>query len=553
MKMRTCVTPEGKFRYGVHHPSYQVCNLRQKDHHFCLGRLPDETMVHNQDNFPEGDLQVNGAFTVYEIPNAFSFRGSTFIDSGWAASRAKDPLSIRISPPGEVSLLKSLDSWAAKENMSSQSVQGLFQELPHSLLLALATTSTDPQDLVRLAHLSCDFIKDSQRAEPVGLAYSRREDGSPLPVIHDRDLFEAVGNNPFLPDIYKEIMLLRPGVQGRSEIVGDVCEGEQSTRVFEYLRRNSYIPWGHYASNMSHQEVRYRAADLSLKDMQGLRHLYYQRTYVRLARELGLEPAAGPMSPQEMEQLRQAILAQIEKKPEQVSFTSTLWGWNFGFDFAPTRYRLHGSHQQVHQQHAMVPQRVPQAEQGRLTGEEFQGFSAGDMIAETVKEYLEETGQDFFRDYIRCLRNNTRLDGGKGEESLVVHEDKHVLLFVPKAQVSQWELQLLPQEQVGSILEADDECRRSLDRAMLLALQILEGLGARMVTSIEYSGRFTSPGLQRLMYSFLPKLPWSPGSFSEAQHRFICGHYPEDFAAACRNQAAEILQDPGLFEPKSIS
>ncbi len=545
MKMRTCVTPEGKFLYGVHHPCYQVHNLRQKDHHLCLGRLPDETMVHNQANFPEGDLQVDGASTVYEIPNAFSFRGSTFIDSGWASSRARDPLSIRIGHPGEVSLSSTLASWAGRENISGESAEELFKELPASLLLALATTSTDPQDLVRLAHLSCDFIKDSRSDSPVGLAYSRREDGSLVPLIHDRDLFEAVGNNLFLPDAYKEVMLLRPGAQGSSEIVGDVPDGEQGTRVFEYLRRNSYIPWGHYASNMSHQAVRYRARDLSLKDMQGLRHLYYQRTYLRLARELGIEPAANAMSRQEMEELRLAILAEIEKKPGQVSFTSTLWGWNFGFDFAPTRYRLHGSHQQIHQQHAMVPQRVPQAQQGRLTGEDYRGFSAGDMIAETVKEYQEETGQDFFRDYISCLRNNIRLDGGYGEDSLVVHEDEHVLLFVPKAQVSQWELELMPKERVGSILEADAGCRQALDRAMLLALQILEGLGAKMVTSIEYSGRFTNPGRQHLLYCFLPKLPWSPGSFSEAQHRFICGHYPEDFAAACRNQAAKILQDPG--------
>ncbi|WP_291320269.1 hypothetical protein [Desulfonatronospira sp.] len=547
MKMRTCVTPEGKFRYGVHHPSYRVYNLRQKDHHLCLGRLPDDTMVHNQANFPEGDLQVDAASTVYEIHNAFSFRGSTFIDSGWAASRAGDPLSIRIPPPGEVSLVKTLTSWADRENVSDEATEELFKEMPASLHLALATTSTDPRDLVRLAHLSCEFVKDTLSDTPVGLAYSRRADGSPVPVIHDRDLFEAVGNNPFLPDVYKEVMLLRPGVQGKSEIVGDVSEGEQDTRVFEYLRRNSYIPWGHYASNMSHKEVRYRARDLSLQDMQGLRHLYYQRTYLRLASELGLEPAVTPMSAPDLEELRLSILAEIEKKPGRISFTSTLWGWNFGFDFTPTRYRLHGSHQQIHQQHAMVPQQVPQAEQGRMTGEELPGFSAGDMIAETVGKYLEETGQDFFRDYIRCLRNNTRLDGSQGEESLMVHEDEHILLFVPKAQVSQWELNLMPKERVGSILEADGQCRLALDRAMLLALHILEGLGARMVTSIEYSGRFTSPGRQHLLYSFLPRLPWSPGSFSEAQHRFICGHYPEDFARACRNQATEIIQGAGTW------
>ncbi len=39
---------------------------------------------------------------------------------------------------------------------------------------------------------------------------------------------------------------------------------------------------------------------------------------------------------------------------------------------------------------------------------------------------------------------------------------------------------------------------------------------------------------QRLLYSFLPKLPESPGAFSETQLRWINGHFPEDFAAACR-------------------
>jgi hypothetical protein len=51
-----------------------------------------------------------------------------------------------------------------------------------------------------------------------------------------------VANNPCLPDLYKEVMVLRPGVQGQSEIVGEWRTG--GSRVFEYLRRNSYIPWG---------------------------------------------------------------------------------------------------------------------------------------------------------------------------------------------------------------------------------------------------------------------------------------------------------------------
>jgi len=76
---------------------------------------------------------------------------------------------------------------------------------------------------------------------------------------------------------------------------------------------------------------------------------------------------------------------------------------------------------------------------------------------------------------------------------------------------------------------------------MLFAVKILENMGARMITGIEYSKRFDSTDTdQRLMYCFLPKLPESPGAFTEAQLRWINGHYPEDFAAACRSRLPDI-------------
>jgi hypothetical protein len=59
--------------------------------------------------------------------------------------------------------------------------------------------------------------------------------------------------------------------------------------------------------------------------------------------------------------------------------------------------------------------------------------------------------------------------------------------FVPKAQTSQWELQLMPKTAVGNIVEADTPMRRSLDRAMLVAVWVLEAMGARMISTIEYS------------------------------------------------------------------
>jgi lactam utilization protein B len=46
-------------------------------------------------------------------------------------------------------------------------------------------------------------------------------DGSLRPLIRDHQLFEAVANNPHLPDPYKIVMVIRPGAQGGSEIVGE--------------------------------------------------------------------------------------------------------------------------------------------------------------------------------------------------------------------------------------------------------------------------------------------------------------------------------------------
>ncbi|MBU4263920.1 MAG: hypothetical protein KKC76_18850 [Proteobacteria bacterium] len=71
---------------------------------------------------------------------------------------------------------------------------------------------------------------------------------------------------------------------------------------------------------------------------------------------------------------------------------------------------------------------------------------------------------------------------------------------------------------------------------MHTAMQVLGSLGLRMANIIEYAKRFTDKSDQRLLYSFLPKLPVSPGAFSEAQLRWIMGHYPEDFATACRSK-----------------
>ena len=118
---------------------------------------------------------------------------------------------------------------------------------------------------------------------------------------------------------------------------------------------------------------------------------------------------------------------------------------------------------------------------------------------------------------------------------MIIYEDERVGIFVPKAQRSQGEIQIITKVPCGNILEADTAIRESLDYSVFVALQILEGLGAEMMTAFEISKRFDNPDTdQRLMYCFLPKHPQSPGSFTEFQQRWIIGHYPEDFAETCR-------------------
>ncbi|MBS3810085.1 MAG: hypothetical protein KGY38_08030, partial [Desulfobacterales bacterium] len=315
-------------------------------------------------------------------------------------------------------------------------------------------------------------------------------------------------------------------------------EQDGSSHVYEYLRSNSYIPWGHYAANMAEDSIRYSMADLATEDMRGMRHLYYQRTYVRLAAELGIDTGVGRrgLSDDELEDLRRSILDMLadEKKRKRLVFNRTLWGWNYGFDYAPTKYRLHASHQQIHQQYAMIPKQVSE-----VPGfdNNMPSYAVGDLVEQFICEYYTKTETAFFDAYISAIENNRRMKGaGEGENSLIVHADDNVMLFVPKAQTSQWELQVMTRPRVGNIAEADTAVRRSLDEAILAGAKALSNLGARMLTFYEISRRFDTPTTdQRLIYTLLPRLPESPGAFSESQLRWINGHYPEDFAAACRS------------------
>ncbi|MBW1648453.1 MAG: hypothetical protein JRJ72_10180 [Deltaproteobacteria bacterium] len=542
-RLGTCVTPEGRFVYGIHRPAFRVANLRRDDPARQLGLSPEGASVDNRPNLPDGDVDEPAADWIYEVANPLPFRGATFIVKRWADRRARSPEAIRLPPAPEVSLSRTVAQWTDAPGAVEKLQARVFETLPMPLRLALAATSSDPRDLVRLARGCCRFVEVD--GVPVGLAYETDANGGLRPAVEDRELFETLANNPALPDIYKEVMVLRPGVQGANEITADWHGPDGRTRIYEYLRRNSYIPWGHYAANMAEECVRYRIADITAADITGLRHLYYQRTFVRLAEQAGIPVDARrrPLAVSELESLRRRVLAAVSQRP--LPFDVTLWGWNFGYDFSPSGYRLHGSHQQVHQQYALVPGAVDTAPHSRAQA--FRPYACGDLVRRFLREYRRETGRGFFECYIEAIDTNRRMDGrSDGEHRLVVYSDEHVMLFVPKAQTSQWELQLLALRPAGNILEADADLRRSLDRAILVAVKVLGALGARMITCIEYAKRFSDSDTdQHLLYAFLPKLPESPGAFTEAQLRWISGHYPEDFAAACRSQLAAVLGETG--------
>jgi len=537
--LRTCVHPDGRFQVACHLPAYRVANLRASDGGDFLGSLVDGRIIDNRGNFPAGEVQVPDAAGVYEIANPFPFRGATYIGKSWADARRNDPSTIRLEAPRGISMSRWFQDHLTTASSAAPSSAALIKTLPEPMQLGLAVTSSDPEDLVVLAQTAAEFILDEETGRPVGLRYTSGTDGVVRPWIRSPLLFEAVANNFHLPDDYKDAMVLRPGAQGGSEIVGEWHAGNDS-HVFEYLRRNSYIPWGHYAANMANDAVRYDPRTLTVADMTGMRHLYYQRTYVRLAEMLGLTipNAQRTLCADELEALRNRILACLDTsaRGRDLDFNGELWGWNFGFDYAPSRYRLHASHQQVHQQYALIPRHVPDVDASTGNCPPLPAYACGDMIHDFIHAYRQKTGIDFFSAYLKAIRRNRRVDGWeRGPDSLIVYSDDGVMLFVPKAQTSQWELQLVTRRPVGNILEADPAMRAALDRCLLAAVQTLGNMGARMVTTIEYAKRFDAGNTgQHLLYSFLPRLPESPGAFSEAQLRWIIGHYPEDFAEVCR-------------------
>ena len=529
----TCVAPSGEFVYGIHKPRFKATNLRENDYIVHLGRTLNQEIVDNAANFPEKDVPVPAGAWVFEIPNAFPFMGATFI----LKSKADRTVG-GCNPFRELS--ERPDEGIANPSIQTQS---------RAALLSLASSSTNPEILASLAERSCEFVYDENTNIVSGRLYQQDDAGQLCPAILDHHLFQLVSNNPFLPDAYKRHMVLIPGVQGKSAIVGEYSEGD--THVWEYLRENSYIPWGHYAANMAHDAVRYRICSLTSKDLSGLRFLYYQRIYVQLAAELGLPVPTGRVrfGRNDLENLRMSILNEIKERNKSggtLPFNAVIWGQNYGFDLSVSGYRLGGSHQQIHQQFALVrtDMAVYAGGENETSFSSMDTYSQGDRIAQFSKTYQEKTGQGFFETYLRAIQSNKRMDGRTDKTSdLTIYQDENVVVFVPKAQRSQGEIQLMSKGECGNIVEADTGVRYSLDRAIMLTMKILENLGVEIFNAFEISKRLDSLDQdQRLIYCFFPRHPQSPGGFSEFQHRWINNHYPEDFAKNCRDELDKIIE-----------
>ena len=110
----------------------------------------------------------------------------------------------------------------------------------------------------------------------------------------------------------------------------------------------------------------------------------------------------------ELEELRKQIVQKIsDVGTSSLQFDATLWGWNYGFDFAASGYRLHASHQQIHQQFAMIPKET--AAEGHID-EVIPSYNCGDLVADFVRLYNREHNSNYFVDYIEATKNNRRFD-----------------------------------------------------------------------------------------------------------------------------------------------
>ena len=204
---RSCVGKDAKFIVGIHKPKFEIKNLRNNDYLESLGQLEDGTTVDNSVNFPKEDLYEPGADIIYEIANAFPFRGTTYINSAWADIKAGHPEKIRIAAPEPCSLLQNFKKMGGDNNRELKDKNSILDILPHALLIALAQASTDPEELMILAQKSCNILFDPKNQNlskiPVGIGYKKEKSGKTTPDIYDHELFEVLVNNRYLPDNYK--------------------------------------------------------------------------------------------------------------------------------------------------------------------------------------------------------------------------------------------------------------------------------------------------------------------------------------------------------------
>ncbi|MEZ0328887.1 MAG: hypothetical protein ABWK15_04930 [Dissulfuribacterales bacterium] len=524
---RTCISPEGVFLVGLHQPCFSVKNLRNTTEIQVLGTL-DGLPVENYVNFPQTDLKFQHAEEVFEISNPFPFWGATYILKTPADLTAQSPDFSFLPPSSTASENSNEDSGFyshLKELIRSCDTTHIKSYLPRHVWLNLAQNARDAEILAFIATISCELILQGNR--PVGLAFTQDENGRKRPYITDRELFEIVVNNPGLPNEYKLAMALKPGIQGANPIVGEYGP-IGNTHVWEYLRANSYIPGGHYASNMAQDSVRYSLNDLTWQDMQGLRNLYYQRIYTQLAQELGISCKGS------LEDLRIAVLERIEQGAIPTN-TSTIWGWNYGFDYSPSGFRMNASHQQIHHQFAMAPASVK-----CIDGRTMPSYVVGDQVSAFIQEYEKQHAVPFFSAYLKAIQCNRRMDGRQDRPaSLILYEDEHIMTHVPKAQRSQGEVQIMAKT-AGNILELNETARESLNKAIYSVMKAFSRMGVKMNTAYEVSRRFDRKNGQLLFYCFLPRHPDSPGAFSERQERWITGHYPEDYAAYLRGLMKDL-------------
>lgn len=522
-QLTTCVLPEGIFRVGLHKPCFSVKTLRNTTDIQVLGML-NGLPVENHVNFPQTDLQFQHTEEVFEIPNPFPFWGATYILKTPADRTAQSPV-FTFAPQSEISDIDCEFYAHLKRLIQTESVERVIAFLPRHIWLNLAQNSRDADILAFIASISCELI--FQNNKPIGLAFIQDENKGKRPHITDKELFEVVINNPALPNEYKLIMALQPGIQGSNPIVGEYGP-VGSTHVWEYLRSNSYIPGGHYASNMAQDSIRYSLNDLTWQDMNGLRNLYYQRIYTQLAHELGISCRGS------LEDLRMAVLKRMEEGAT-TAHTSTIWGWNYGFDYSSSGFRLNASHQQIHHQFAMAPASVQTIDTMTMPS-----YVVGDLVAAFIQEYEKLYAVPFFSTYLKTIYNNKRIDGKTDRPaSLIVYEDEYVIAHVPKAQRSQGEVQVMAKT-AGNILELNEIARESIDKAIYLVMKAFGRMGVKMNTAYEVSKRFDRKNGQLLFYCFLPRHPDSPGAFSERQERWITGHYPEDYAAYLRSLMKDI-------------